>query len=80
MHLDRFYRACGPESRPPTAAEWTTPPPRLPLAVGADRTPEIDPGADDQAALEVSRRRILAEADLVVPGHGEPFRTGRTPG
>jgi glyoxylase-like metal-dependent hydrolase (beta-lactamase superfamily II) len=44
-----------------------------------DRTPEIDPGADDQAALEVSRRRILAEADLVVPGHGEPFRTGRTP-
>jgi len=33
-----------------------------------------------QVALEASRRRILAEADLVVPGHGEPFRTGRTPG
>jgi hypothetical protein len=32
-----------------------------------------------QVALEASRR-ILAEADLVVPGHGEPFRTGRTPG
>jgi len=31
-------------------------------------------------ALEASRRRILAEADLVVPGHGEPFRTSRTPG
>jgi glyoxylase-like metal-dependent hydrolase (beta-lactamase superfamily II) len=43
----------------------------------ADRRPEIDPYADDQAALEASRRRILAEADIVVPGHGEPFRTGR---
>jgi glyoxylase-like metal-dependent hydrolase (beta-lactamase superfamily II) len=42
-----------------------------------DRTPEVDPLADDQAALEASRRRILAEADVVVPGHGEPFRTGR---
>ena len=30
----------------------------------ADRTPEVDPGADDQAALEVSRRRILEMADL----------------
>ena len=44
----------------------------------ADRTPAVDPGADDQAALEASRLRILAEADVVVPGHGEPFRTGRT--
>jgi glyoxylase-like metal-dependent hydrolase (beta-lactamase superfamily II) len=42
-----------------------------------DRTPVVDPGADDPEALETSRRRILAEADLVVPGHGEPFRTGR---
>lgn len=42
-----------------------------------DRTPEIDPLAEDQDALEVSRRRILAEADTVVPGHGEPFATGR---
>jgi glyoxylase-like metal-dependent hydrolase (beta-lactamase superfamily II) len=42
-----------------------------------DQTPVIDPFADDQAALEASRRRILAEADVVVPGHGEPFRTGR---
>ncbi len=46
----------------------------------ADRTPEIDPLADDQAALEASRARILAEADLVVPGHGQPFATGRRPG
>jgi glyoxylase-like metal-dependent hydrolase (beta-lactamase superfamily II) len=46
----------------------------------ADRTPEVDPLADDQAALEVSRARILAEADTIVPGHGEPFATGRRPG
>ena len=43
----------------------------------ADRSPEVDPLADDQAALEASRSRILAEADTVVPGHGEAFRTGR---
>jgi glyoxylase-like metal-dependent hydrolase (beta-lactamase superfamily II) len=42
-----------------------------------DRTPEVDPGADDQAILDESRRRILASADVVVPGHGEPFRTDR---
>jgi glyoxylase-like metal-dependent hydrolase (beta-lactamase superfamily II) len=42
-----------------------------------DRTPKVDPGADDQAALEESRHRILAGADVVVPGHGEPFRTER---
>jgi glyoxylase-like metal-dependent hydrolase (beta-lactamase superfamily II) len=42
-----------------------------------DRTPEVDPLAEDQAALEASRRRILSEADVVVPGHGEQFRTGR---
>jgi len=46
----------------------------------ADRTPEVDPLADDQAALEASRARILAEADTVVPGHGEPFATGRRSG
>jgi len=42
-----------------------------------DRSPEIDPLADDQAALEASRRRILDAADTVVPGHGAPFPTGR---
>lgn len=40
----------------------------------ADRTPETDPFAPDQAALEESRRRILAAATVVVPGHGEPFK------
>ena len=46
----------------------------------ADRTPEIDPLADDPMALEASRARILATADTVVPGHGEPFATGRRSG
>jgi glyoxylase-like metal-dependent hydrolase (beta-lactamase superfamily II) len=31
-----------------------------------DRTPEVDPLAEDQAALETSRQRILATADRVV--------------
>jgi glyoxylase-like metal-dependent hydrolase (beta-lactamase superfamily II) len=39
----------------------------------SDRTPEVDPYAPDQAELEASRRRILAAADIVVPGHGAPF-------
>jgi glyoxylase-like metal-dependent hydrolase (beta-lactamase superfamily II) len=46
----------------------------------ADGTPEVDPLADDPKALAASRLRILAEADSVVPGHGEPFATGRPPG
>lgn len=40
----------------------------------SDRTPEIDPLADDQAAIEASRSRILATADIVIPGHGGAFR------
>ena len=40
----------------------------------ADRTPEADPLADDQVALEASRARLLATADIVIPGHGGPFR------
>lgn len=40
----------------------------------ADRTPQIDPVTDDQATLEASRARVLALADIVVPGHGPPFR------
>jgi len=43
----------------------------------SDRSPEEDPLADDQAALRISRDRILAEADTVVPGHGGAFATGR---
>jgi len=39
----------------------------------SDRTPVEDPFAPDPALLEASRRRILAEASVVVPGHGAPF-------
>jgi glyoxylase-like metal-dependent hydrolase (beta-lactamase superfamily II) len=40
----------------------------------ADRTPEVDPLGSDQAAIEAGRSRVLAAADIVIPGHGEPFR------
>jgi len=46
----------------------------------ANRTPDVDPLADDQGALEVSRARILAVADTIVPGHGGPFPSGRPSG
>ena len=39
-----------------------------------DRTPEEDPLADDQASIEVHRARVLAAADIVIPGHGGAFR------
>ena len=39
-----------------------------------DRTPEIDPFCPDQAVLDGSRRRLLEVADVIVPGHGAPFR------
>jgi glyoxylase-like metal-dependent hydrolase (beta-lactamase superfamily II) len=39
-----------------------------------DRTPEVDPLAWDQAALEHARTRVLGAVDVVVPGHGAPFR------
>ena len=42
-----------------------------------DRTPAIDPLAADQGQLDASRARILAAADIVIPGHGGPFRVGR---
>ena len=38
-----------------------------------DRTPEIDPLGDDQAAIKVGRARVLATADIVIPGHGSAF-------
>jgi glyoxylase-like metal-dependent hydrolase (beta-lactamase superfamily II) len=40
----------------------------------SDRTPQEDPFASDQLALERNRERILAAADVVIPGHGAPFR------
>jgi len=43
----------------------------------SDRTPDIDPLGADQAAIEVGRTRVLAAADVVIPGHGGPFRVRR---
>ena len=42
-----------------------------------DRTPEVDPYSPDQAELERQRARVLEVADVVIPGHGEPFRVER---
>jgi glyoxylase-like metal-dependent hydrolase (beta-lactamase superfamily II) len=39
-----------------------------------DRTPVVDPLAFDQALIETHRERVLGAADVVIPGHGEPFR------
>jgi glyoxylase-like metal-dependent hydrolase (beta-lactamase superfamily II) len=35
--------------------------------------PVDDPTAEDAEQLHASRARVLAIADLVVPGHGAPF-------
>jgi hypothetical protein len=37
----------------------------------------VDPLAWDQAAIERGRERVLAAADIVIPGHGEAFRVNR---
>lgn len=42
-----------------------------------DRTSEVDPIAFDQPAIEAGRARVLAVADIVIPGHGGPFRVRR---
>src|SRR5512141_896300 len=39
-----------------------------------DRTPEIDPLAASQPQIVAGRERVLAAADIVIPGHGGPFR------
>lgn len=39
-----------------------------------DRTPEVDPLGSDQAAIERGRERVLATAQIVIPGHGPAFR------
>lgn len=38
-----------------------------------DAMPAEDPYAPDPATLHASRARVLAFADLIVPGHGAPF-------
>ena len=39
-----------------------------------DRTPEIDPIASNLDGIERGRARVLAAADVVIPGHGPAFR------
>jgi glyoxylase-like metal-dependent hydrolase (beta-lactamase superfamily II) len=38
--------------------------------------PEEDPLGADQAALTASRQLLLELADVIIPGHGAPFRPG----
>lgn len=40
----------------------------------ADRTPEVDPLGWNQEAIVRGRERVLAAADIVIPGHGPAFR------
>lgn len=43
----------------------------------ADRSPELDPYCVDPAAIDAGRARVLAVADVVIPGHGGSFRVER---
>jgi glyoxylase-like metal-dependent hydrolase (beta-lactamase superfamily II) len=44
----------------------------------SEQGPAQDPRAENQAELERSRARLLElEPDLIVPGHGAPFRPSR---
>jgi len=40
----------------------------------SDRTPEVDPYSLDPEELARNRRRVLDGVDIVIPGHGAPFR------
>jgi glyoxylase-like metal-dependent hydrolase (beta-lactamase superfamily II) len=40
----------------------------------SDRTPDVDPYSTDQAELQRNRQRLLDAVDIVIPGHGAPFR------
>ena len=42
-----------------------------------DRTPVEDPLCWDQGAIDQNRDRVLAAADIVIPGHGPAFRVSR---
>jgi len=42
-----------------------------------DMTPEKDPLAWNQAQLEENRKKILAIADWIIPGHGKMFKNPR---
>ncbi|OGY47959.1 MAG: hypothetical protein A3J62_00625 [Candidatus Buchananbacteria bacterium RIFCSPHIGHO2_02_FULL_38_8] len=38
--------------------------------------PAIDPYASDKKKLEESRKKVLAAADYIIPGHGPMFKVG----
>jgi glyoxylase-like metal-dependent hydrolase (beta-lactamase superfamily II) len=40
----------------------------------SDRTPEVDPYSGDPAELNRNRQRLIDGVDIVIPGHGAPFR------
>ncbi len=40
--------------------------------------PADDPYAPDREQLRASRLRVMAVADVVIPGHGPPFRPDRS--
>jgi glyoxylase-like metal-dependent hydrolase (beta-lactamase superfamily II) len=40
----------------------------------SDRTPEVDPYSADPAELNRNRQRLIDGVDIVIPGHGAPFR------
>jgi glyoxylase-like metal-dependent hydrolase (beta-lactamase superfamily II) len=40
----------------------------------SDRTPDIDPYSNDLEQLKQNRQRLLDGVDVVIPGHGAPFR------
>ena len=40
----------------------------------SDRTPEVDPYSLDPEELARNRRRVLDGVDIVIPGHGAPFK------
>jgi glyoxylase-like metal-dependent hydrolase (beta-lactamase superfamily II) len=42
-----------------------------------DMTPETDPIAWKQEALDASRAKVVAIADWIIPGHGKAFRNPR---
>jgi len=37
--------------------------------------PEYDSLAEDHTALKISRQLLINKADLIIPGHGAPFKT-----
>ena len=64
-----------------TRDEWTSRPAEgvaLTHLWWTDEGPADDPYAPDREVLRAQRERVLAVADLIVPGHGSAFTPGRS--